>query len=394
MTDYNRNPNGLGGFQAGQVANPGGRAKSVSQLQLYALGRCREAIDVATRVMRQPKEGDNIRLRAAEMILDRGVGRPGQAVSLDVSLTKPLEAMSVEELQQFRERYAAIVTASPALIEHVLADDEANEEQIALDLNDHSNTNDVDGALGRGGCAARGASAVTKTPRSPASSANRRRGLEMLASEITLDRIEVPVGLLRSQDQIVAEINALGAKAKQASDKADQYRATRRQNISELHKRWPDEWLQIVKEQCKIGRSEAYKQLAIADGRTTEEKERQKTAARVGASRESPLRSGPKNAEDIEQSGDDAEDTPARMASAAVGAQVAAKAAAVAKDEQDPDEAEFLAKADAAIAAAHYSGELLYESLIEKSREVIRAWQDCLIDLEREWQASDDNAQN
>jgi hypothetical protein len=62
--------------------------------------------------------------------------------------------------------------------------------------------------------------------------------------------------------------------------------------------------------------------------------------------------------------------------------------APVAKDGQDPDEAEFLAKADTAIAAAHYSGDLLYESLIEKSREVIRAWQRCLIDLEREWQAA------
>jgi hypothetical protein len=81
--------------------------------------------------MRQPKEGDNMRLRAAELILDRGVGRPNQAVSLDLSLTKPLEAMSVKELQEFRTRYAAIVTASPMLIEHVIED-----EQIAMDLGD------------------------------------------------------------------------------------------------------------------------------------------------------------------------------------------------------------------------------------------------------------------
>jgi hypothetical protein len=48
----------------------------VSQIQLYALSRCREAIDVVTRVMREPKDGDSVRLRAAELILDRGVGRP------------------------------------------------------------------------------------------------------------------------------------------------------------------------------------------------------------------------------------------------------------------------------------------------------------------------------
>lgn len=129
------NPTGIGSpFQPGNQLGVGGRPKSVSQLQLYALARCREAIDVATRVMRQPKDGDNIRLRACEMILDRGVGRPSQAVSLDLSLQKPLEAMSVEELQEFRTRYAAVVTASPLLIESVIENEQA--QQIALDLND------------------------------------------------------------------------------------------------------------------------------------------------------------------------------------------------------------------------------------------------------------------
>jgi hypothetical protein len=125
------NPTGIGGYQPGQpAANPG-----------YALARCREAIDVASRIMREPKDGDNMRLRAAELILDRGVGRPNQAVSLDLSLTKPLEAMSIEELQEFRERYAAIVTASPALLEHVI-----EAEQIAMDLGEQGNANEVEGA--------------------------------------------------------------------------------------------------------------------------------------------------------------------------------------------------------------------------------------------------------
>jgi hypothetical protein len=64
------NPTGRGGQVAGEPSrNPDGRPKSVNQIQLYALARCREAIDVATRVMQQPKEGDNMRLRAAELIL-------------------------------------------------------------------------------------------------------------------------------------------------------------------------------------------------------------------------------------------------------------------------------------------------------------------------------------
>jgi hypothetical protein len=97
---------------------------------MYALSRCREAIDVVTRVMREPKDGDNVRLRAAELILDRGVGRPNQAMSHDLSLTKPLETMSVDELLDFRQRYAAMVTASPKLIEQVIDGD--NAEQLSL----------------------------------------------------------------------------------------------------------------------------------------------------------------------------------------------------------------------------------------------------------------------
>jgi hypothetical protein len=136
MTDYNRNPKGLGGFRSGEpAANPGGRPRGASGVQLYALARCREAIDVATRVMRQPKDGDSVRLRACEIILDRGVGRPNQAVALDIALTKPLETMSTEELQDFRARYAAVVSASPPLIEQVLDGEEraARQAELALD---------------------------------------------------------------------------------------------------------------------------------------------------------------------------------------------------------------------------------------------------------------------
>jgi hypothetical protein len=57
---------------------------------------------------------------------------------------KPLEAMSVEELQEFRARYAAIVTASPMLIEHVIESEQA--EQIAMDRGEQANANEVEGA--------------------------------------------------------------------------------------------------------------------------------------------------------------------------------------------------------------------------------------------------------
>jgi ParB family transcriptional regulator, chromosome partitioning protein len=75
------------------------------------------------------------------------------------------------------------------------------------------------------------------------------------------------------------------------------------------------------------------------------------------------------------------------VAGEAVSAQVAPNAAGVVDSDEDPDEVDFLAKADAAIAAARYSGDMLYETLIEKSREVVSAWQRCLMGLEREWEA-------
>jgi hypothetical protein len=128
------NPNGIGGFQAGHppLSLNGGRPKSVSAIQLYALAKCREAIDVATRVMREPKEGDSVRLRAAELILDRGVGKPNQSVALDLSLTKSLETMTPEDLRDFRQRYAAMVSASPKLIEQVLDSEERAEPELPL----------------------------------------------------------------------------------------------------------------------------------------------------------------------------------------------------------------------------------------------------------------------
>jgi hypothetical protein len=102
-------------------------------VQLAALRYGLEAVEMAARIMRQPMEGDNVRLAAIKEILDRGVGRAAQAVSLDLSVNKPLEAMSREELIEFRNRYAAVATASPLLIDQVL-EGEQRAEQAELDL--------------------------------------------------------------------------------------------------------------------------------------------------------------------------------------------------------------------------------------------------------------------
>jgi hypothetical protein len=133
------NPTGIGGvrFQPGVSGNPSGRSRAqqmgMSSVQLHALKFCIEAVELIAGIMRSSTgdKADSVRLTAAKEILDRGIGRPQQGldVSMEMTLTKRLDEMSVEELLAFKERYIAMTTAAPALIEQVLADDEANEEQ-------------------------------------------------------------------------------------------------------------------------------------------------------------------------------------------------------------------------------------------------------------------------
>jgi hypothetical protein len=141
MTDYNRNPNGLGGFQAGQAsANPGGRLKSQSRVLLWFLGRALEAGEIIVDIARnaQGTKAEQLKLAACREILDRGLGKAPQSVDLavDLSVNKRLNEMSTDELLEFKQRYIAMTTAAPALIEQVLADDQASEEQSELDLNE------------------------------------------------------------------------------------------------------------------------------------------------------------------------------------------------------------------------------------------------------------------
>jgi hypothetical protein len=126
------NPKGIGGFQAGESGNPGGRSKSASAIQMMALRYCREAIELAAQIMREGKRDDTVRLAAIREILDRGIGKPVAAVNLDVTLNKRLDEMSVEELQEFRVKYAALTSASPTLID-VVAEREARQNELFED---------------------------------------------------------------------------------------------------------------------------------------------------------------------------------------------------------------------------------------------------------------------
>jgi hypothetical protein len=138
MVERMSNPNGIGGYRPGQpAANPGGRPKSQSRVQLWFLKHAFEVGEILVGIARNAEatKSDAVRLQACREILDRGVGRAQQSLDLavDLSVNKRLDEMSVDELLEFKRKYTALLTAAAAAVEAVLAEDEAN-EQKDLDL--------------------------------------------------------------------------------------------------------------------------------------------------------------------------------------------------------------------------------------------------------------------
>jgi hypothetical protein len=127
------NPNGIGGFKAGQpAANPGGRPRSATTAQLFMLRYFREAAQELVRLMREGTKNDVVRLAAIKEILDRGLGKAPQAVSLDLTMGQHLRDMSPEELREFKARYVAATTMAPTLIDQVVESE--TEYQPEMDL--------------------------------------------------------------------------------------------------------------------------------------------------------------------------------------------------------------------------------------------------------------------
>jgi hypothetical protein len=126
---YPRNPTGIGGWKPGQSGNPDGRPKGSSAVQLRCLQYCNEAVDTLRDLMRENdgSKSDALRLAAANAILDRGVGKAAQSVALDLNLRGKLDELSDDELVALRDRYAALVTGAPKLIEHLAEQENASE---------------------------------------------------------------------------------------------------------------------------------------------------------------------------------------------------------------------------------------------------------------------------
>jgi argonaute-like protein implicated in RNA metabolism and viral defense len=69
-------------FPKGRSGNAGGRPKDTERLGEYARGFWKESVDKMVEIMRDAKAPANVRLAACEAILNRGCGKPAQAVHM------------------------------------------------------------------------------------------------------------------------------------------------------------------------------------------------------------------------------------------------------------------------------------------------------------------------
>ena len=65
-----------------------------------------------------------MRLAAIREVLDRGLGKAPQAISVDLMMGKQLSEMSQGEMLEFKAKYVAMTTLAPAAIDQVIAAEE------------------------------------------------------------------------------------------------------------------------------------------------------------------------------------------------------------------------------------------------------------------------------
>ncbi len=73
-------------FQPGQSGNPSGRPKVPEEVKAAFREHTQQALDTLVSIIESESAKDADRIRAAEVILDRGWGKPVQGVDVDASI--------------------------------------------------------------------------------------------------------------------------------------------------------------------------------------------------------------------------------------------------------------------------------------------------------------------
>ncbi len=84
-------------------------AKSPAQLQSLARSHCPAAIRVCHGILHNKETPPQVKLQAAVILMDRGLGKPQQAVTLDV-------AVAITAIERTIVKPGAILEASPPAI--------------------------------------------------------------------------------------------------------------------------------------------------------------------------------------------------------------------------------------------------------------------------------------
>jgi hypothetical protein len=97
--------------------------------------------------------------------------------------------------------------------------------------------------------------------------------LDRRGAPVTRDGALIPAQVLT----LTRRIKALVEKGDRAAEKAEQFYKSAGIHIKEIKQRQSEHWETIVREKCGLGRSRAYELMAIADGRTSLEKVRDRS---------------------------------------------------------------------------------------------------------------------